>query len=225
MGVQVILWVRRPDPIIRAAENPYVVATPAIPPRGFPEWLDELAEHDIGVGFLPELASQLRVLAGTRSGGVVLCSGKQIIPYVDWIQDGMSMSSRLILHSGSEATAQLIKPHYSSDIRVATHVQELGTFLSDIEAHQFDLVLIDSDEVSEDRIHTVAERVGEQGLLVCLGGHSSLQHLDRTFSETHFSCRLGISAHCMALSRKSLQHRATRRGGRRRRNSPHSVDR
>ncbi len=137
---------------------------------------------------------------------------------MDWIQDGMPMDTRLILHAQSEATAWLIRPHYSTDIRVATHIQDFSKFLSDIDEHRFDLVLIDADEITEGQTRTVVERVTDHGLLVSVGDHAMLKLLIQRFVDSHFYCWLGGSARCAALSRKGLQHRASRRGGRRRRN-------
>ena len=213
--LQVILRGRRSEHITHTAETPAFSNIPVIPPRGFQNWLNELASHDIGKDFRIDVASQLRVHAGTRIGGVILSAGRQVIPYVSWIQDGMSMSSRIILHTESETTAELVRPQYATDIRIATHVQDLSSFLSDIEEHRFDLIVMDVDDVGEDRIVEIAERVGDLGLLVGIGSTGSLVSLIQGFEETHFHCALGTTAHCAAFARKGLQHRASRRGGRR----------
>lgn len=173
----------------------------------------------MGTDFHPDVASQLRVFAGTRAGGITLCTGKLTLPYVDWIQDGMSMSSRLLIHTENDAIIDLVRPHYSTDIRVATHLQELSSFLSDIEEHRFDMVLIDANDIGEHTVREVTRRVGDHGLLVGVGAPAALERLNLDLEGTHFSCRLGDSAHCIAFSRKGLQHRASRRGGRRGRSS------
>ena len=213
--LQVILRGRRPEHITHTAESPVFSNIPVVSPRGFQNWLNELAKHDIGSGFRVDVASQLRVHAGTSIGGVILSAGRQVIPYVDWIQDGMSMSSRLILHTESEKTAELIRPRYSTDIRIATHVQDLSSFLSDIEEHRFNLIVMDADDVGGDGIAEIRERVGEQGLLVGIGSAGSLASLIQDLEGTHFHCALGKTAHCAAFARKGLQHRVSRRGGRR----------
>lgn len=204
-----------PDQITHTTEIPDFENIPVIPPRGFQNWLNELEIHDIGRSFRIDVASQLRVHAGTRTGGVILSAGRQAIPYANWMQDGMSMSSRLILHTESETTAELVRPRYSTDIRIAIHVQDLSSFMSDIEEHHFDLIVTDVDDIGEDRLIEVSERVGDQGLFVGIGSTAPLASLIRVLDKTHFHCALGKASCCAAFARKGLQHRASRRGGRR----------
>jgi hypothetical protein len=156
----------------------------------------------------------LRVVAATRTGGVVLCAGTRTIPYVDWIQDGMSMSSRLILHVTRSSTAELTRPRYAADIRLAIHVQDLGEFLSDIEGHRFSLVVIDADEVGKALASVMAQRVDEQSLLVGVGDAAAIHDMTRGLEDSHFACRLAGSLECVAFSRKGLQHRGRRHAAR-----------
>jgi hypothetical protein len=207
----------RSDPIhIRSDQFPYLMAATTKPPRGFDNWLRTLTENGMGARFQSDIASVLRVFAGTKNGGVTLAAGTQSIPYVDWVQDGMAMTCRLILHSTSKKVADLIQPHFSTDIRIATHLQDFSMFLSDIEEHRFDLILLDVDEVTARESTTVVDRLTDYGLLVGFGDRAELEDLIRRCADSHFCSRLGASDHCVALSRKGLQHRAVRRGGRRR---------
>lgn len=185
-------------------------------PRGFDNWLKTLADNGIGNGFHSDIASLLRVFAGTKNGGVTLATGTQSIPYVDWVQDGMAMNCRLILHSTSKIVDDLIQPHFSTDIRIATHQQDFSTFLSDIEEHRFDLILLDVDEITTGESTTVVERLTDHGLLIALGNCAELEDLEFRCADSHFCSWIGSSNLCVALSRKGLQHRAVRRGGRRR---------
>lgn len=185
-------------------------------PRGFDNWLKTLADNGIGNGFHSDIASLLRVFAGTKNAGVTLATGTQSIPYVDWVQDGMAMNCRLILHSASKIIADLIQPHFATDIRIATHQQDFSMFLSDIEEHRFDMILLDVGEITTRELTTVVERLTEHGLLVAFGNGAELEDLTARCADSHFCCWLGGTNFCVALSRKGLQHRAVRRGGRRR---------
>jgi hypothetical protein len=186
------------------------------PPRGFDNWLRTLVENGMGAGFHSEIAGLLRVFAGTKNGGVTLAAGTQSIPYVDWVRDGMAMTCRLILNSSSKTVADLIRPHFSTDIRIAIHQQDFSMFLSDIEQHRFDLILLDVDEITAGGATTVVDRLKDHGLLVGFGDRAELEDLTGRCADSHFCSRFGGSDRCVALSRKGLQHRAVRRGGRRR---------
>jgi len=186
------------------------------PPRGFTKWLGTLAENGVEADFHNEIASLLRVLAGTTNSGITLATGTKTTPYVDWVQDGMAMNCRLILHSVSKTVAELTQSHFSTDIRIGTHRQEFSLFLSDIAEHRFDLILLDVDEITSNEAETVLGRLADHGLLVGFGDSTALNNLIQSCANSHFCSRLVASNHCAALSRKGLQHRAVRRGGRRR---------
>ena len=89
-------------------------------------------------------------------------------------------------------------------------------FLSDIEQHRFDLILLDVDEITAGGATTVVDRLTDHGLLVGFGDRAELEDLIGRCADSHFCSRFGGSDRCVALSRKGLQHRAVRRGGRRR---------
>ena len=185
-------------------------------PRGFGDWLKSLQQNDICKLFHPHTAAWLRVMAGTKNGAVVLVTGTEAIPYVDWLQDGMAMNSRLILHNQSEQVTRLVRPHFSTDIRVATHVQDLVTFLTDIEQHRFDIVVADVNETDPKAITTMLERMAVHGLLIGIGADLRLNHLLRICGDDYFFCSIEQPVNGVVLCRKSIQHRAVRRGGRRR---------
>lgn len=185
-------------------------------PRGFDDWLHTLHRKGIGKAFQVQTASWLRVIAGTRNGAVFLVTGTEAVPYANWLQDGMTMNSRLILHNQSKQVTQSIQSHFATDIRVATHAQDLAVFLSDIEEHKFDFVIMDVDDVDSDLIPIVLERLAECGLLIGIGTDSRLNDLVQACGDGYFFSRTGKSLGSAILSRKSIQHRAVRRGGRRR---------
>ena len=185
-------------------------------PRGFEDWLKSLQQNDIGKSFHTRTATWLRVMAGTKSGAVVLVTGKETIPYANWMQDGMAMNGRLILHNKSEQVIQLVQPHFSTDIRVATHAQDFAAFLLDIEEHKFDFVVADLNEIDSNAVSTMLERIAEHGLLIGIGTDTQLNHLVRICGDEYFFCSIDQPGHGVILSRKSIQHRAVRRGGRRR---------
>jgi len=183
-------------------------------PRGFNECLESLKQCAIGIDFDAGLAGLLRMLAGTMNNAIVLTAGKETIPYAAWLQDGMTMDSRLILHSESAQEMQLIRPYFCTDIRVALHQQDLAEFLTDIQQHRFDFILADLDGIASAVVPTLLERLADHGLLAGIGTNPPLDDLIYRCGNSHFFSRIGT---CALLSRKSLQHRAVRRGGRRRR--------
>lgn len=188
----------------------------SVAPSGFDDWLESLQQKNIGNSFQLQTASWLRVIAGTKNGAALLVTGTEVIPYADWLQDGMAMNSRLILHNQSKQLTQLVQPHFSADIRVATHAQDFVAFLTDIEEHKFDFVVVDLNEIDLERIATILERTAEHGLLICIGTHTRLKDLVRTCGDGCFYSLIDQSSNSVILSRKGIQHRAVRRGGRRR---------
>ena len=190
-------------------------------PRGFESWLAELRRHDIGATFQPEVAAMLRVMAATKNAAVALATGTEAIPYVPWLQDGIPMNGRLILHHESRHTVDLVQPHLTTDIRIATHQQDFAAFLADIHEHRFDLVVFDLGDLDPAVLFTLPERLSEHGLLVALGSNGAISDFIAGLEDSFFAWPEGQSDGCALLSRKSLQHRAGRRGGRRR----HKLDR
>lgn len=185
-------------------------------PRGFNDWLGQLRQHGIGGDFDEKAAAWLRVVTATKSPALILATGAEAIPYADWAWDGMSMNSRLILHNQSSDIGEMVRPHFATDIRVATHQQDLTSFLSDIEKHRFDFVIVDLDDADPGPVSTLLERLTEQGLFMCFGTPPVLDEMTEAHRNSHFSTAISARGKCVALSRKGLQHRAVRRGGRRR---------
>ena len=187
-----------------------------VAPRGFGDWLGSLQRNEIGKSFHTRTAAWLRVIAGSKNGAVMLVTGTEAIPYADWLQDGMAMNSRLILHNQSKQVTELVQPHFSTDIRVAAHTQDLVTFLADIEEHKFDFVVADLNEIDSEAAAIMTERLSEHGLLIGIGLDAQLNDLVRTCGDGYFFCSIDQPGNSVILSKKSIQHRAVRRGGRRR---------
>lgn len=187
-----------------------------VAPRGFEDWLTTLNHAGIGASFRVATGGLLRVIAGTIDGAVCLASGREAIPYVPWLQDGLPMNSRLIVHNQCAQIDELVRPHFSTDIRVATHAQELASFLSDIEEHKFDLLALDVNELGPDVVPTVLQHLAEYGVLIGVGTEVSRSPIFQACFEEYFVSHLGGEDQSMVASRKSMQHRAARRGGRRR---------
>ena len=187
-----------------------------VAPRGFGDWLISLRRNDIGKSFHMQTAVSLRVIAGIKNGAVMLVTGTEAIPYADWLQDGMAMNSRLILHNQSSKVTELVQPHFSTDIRVATHTQDFVSFLMDIEEHKFDFVVADLNEIDSKAVTITLERIAEHGLLVGIGTDTQLDDLVRTCGDQYFFCTIDQLGNSVILSKKSIQHLVVRRGGRRR---------
>ena len=187
-----------------------------VAPRGFGDWLISLRQNDIGKSFHMQTAVSLRVIAGTKNGAVMLVTGTEAIPYADWLQDGMAMNSRLILHNQSSKVTELVQPHFSTDIRVATHTQDFVSFLMDIEEHKFDFVVADLNEIDSKAATITLERIAEHGLLVGVGTDTQLDDLVRICGDQYFFCTIDQLGNSVILSKKSIQHLVVRRGGRRR---------
>ena len=186
------------------------------PPRGFEDWLTTLHASGIGETFQHHIGAMLRVWAGTKNGAVCLASGREAMPYVHWLQDGMTMNSRLIVHSEAAEISNLVSPHFSTDIRVATHTQDLASFLDDIEEHKFDLIVVDVNDQSPDTGSTVLQRLAEQGMLLAVGIAVTQSPLIKECADAYFLSQTDEHDKGVIASKKSIQHRAVRRGGRRR---------
>ena len=186
------------------------------PPRGFEDWLAVLHASGIGETFQPHIGALLRVWAGTKNGAVCLASGREAVPYAHWLQDGMTMNSRLIVHSQTPEISDLVDPHFSSDIRVATHTQDFACFLADIEQHKFDLIVLDVNDQSSDISSTVLQRLEEHGMLLAVGVEVTHSPLIKACADAYFVSQTDEHDRGVIASKKSIQHRAVRRGGRRR---------
>ena len=188
-------------------------------PRGFDAWLETLQHQKLGLAFEPDLAAWVRVIAGSRGSGVFFSSGGESLPYADWLQDGMLMTSRLIVHNQSKAADKMAAPHYATDIRVATHYQDIESFLVDMARHEFDVMMIDFTDVDIKVAPTTFDRLSNHGLLIGLGNAAALSQLVRDNAQTYFSANLTQTGNCVVFSKKGMQHLAVRRGGRRKHRS------
>ncbi len=195
---------------------------PSHTPRNFEQWLQSIELLNPCYAFSPDIAQLLRITAGLTDYAVLLCSGTSTLAYVPWLRDGMSMNSRLLIHLAAESgpAEGLLTQQTQADIRVAGHRQQTEEFLGDISHHRMNLLLL---ELTDDCMQCMPEWqtiLADNGLLVLLGQAERLQKMRAAYADQFFFAAIAPTAGnagMVLMTRKGLQHTASRRGGRSRR--------
>ena len=186
-------------------------------PAGLASWLDSLAATE-EVDHEKSLGRALRVIAGARQDAVCLCSGIRALPYVEWLRDGLRMSSRLIIHLDPEysSLSDAMQNQADLDIRVAGHFQDLAGFIRDISHHRIDLLVADIDDTNRAVMHGLISLLSDGALLVAIADVAEQQQLRSDYATEFFVSSLGEQGSAIMMTRKGRQHRLSRRGGRQR---------
>ncbi len=120
--------------------------------------------------FSPEIGSMARALAASKAVGSFLCIGKGAGEIGAWILDGMDHSSGLVALVQDKDEAAVLKRELDRDVRTSVHLQDAESFLIDVHAHRFDLIV--------DLIADEHPRVVQLGLaLLRTGGIYLASHL------------------------------------------------
>ena len=192
-------------------------------PSGFDSWFESLSLETGELSFDKTLANQLRLIAGLKDYGVLMTSGLHALPYSCWLRDGMSMNSRLLIHQMPEARSlsSWVESQQVQDIRVASHFQAQDAFTNDIREHRFDLMVLafldgEGDADQREMLASWLALLRDGGLAVLLASARLRSEFESLYTEEYFSAEFGESETCLMLVRKGSQHRAVRRGARRR---------
>ena len=181
------------------------------------DWTATLAAIDDRIWADPALGTVLRVLSATQQDCVCLCTGVATLPYVEYLRDGLKMSSRMIIHLDPAAKAfeSAVQYQLEADIRLASHVQPLADFASDIARHRIDLLIADVTPDNKSETDALIALLGDCALLVALAGDTVRNQLEQEYADEYFVAYAGAEDEALIMTRKGRQHRLSRRGGRR----------
>jgi predicted O-methyltransferase YrrM len=96
-----------------------------------------------------------RALAASKTAGSFLCIGEGAGEIAAWILDGMDHSSGLVALVQDKQEATVLERELDRDVRASVHLQDAASFLIDVHAHRFDLIV---DLISDE--HPRAVRLG-----------------------------------------------------------------
>jgi hypothetical protein len=91
--------------------------------------------------FSPEIGCMARALAASKAAGSFLCVGEGAGEIGSWILDGMDYSSGLVTLVQDEGEAAVLERELDRDVRASVHLQDAESFLTDVRAHRFDLIV------------------------------------------------------------------------------------
>jgi len=111
-----------------------------------------------------------RALAASKVAGTFLCIGEGAGEIGAWVLDGMDFSSGLVVLVQSPEEAAVLERELDRDVRASVHLQEAASFLIDVNAHRFDLIV---DLIAEQ--HPQVVRLG-LGLLQLGGVYLASEH-------------------------------------------------
>jgi hypothetical protein len=177
------------------------------------KWLADLQQADIGHSFDDGLAAILRVVASIHQHPVCLCSGVEVLPYVNWLRDGMSMSGRLIIHLAPEHREldEMVQRQLDSDIRVASHYQDIQRFCADISQHRVDLLVVDAGDDSNAGLAGLMSLLNQNALSIVLAKKAIQEILFERYSSDYFVAPISTGDQALMLARVGQQHQLGRR--------------
>jgi hypothetical protein len=132
----------------------------------------------------PEIGCSARALAASKAAGTFLCIGEGAGEIAAWILDGMDHSSGLVALVQDGYEAAVLERELDRDVRASVHLQNAESFLIDVHAHRFDLIV---DLITDE--HPRAVRLG-LGLLRA-GGVYLVSHLGNLSHEIFVKCDQG----------------------------------
>jgi len=89
----------------------------------------------------PEIGGLARALAASKQAGTFLCIGAGAGEIGAWVLDAMDYSSGLVILVQDESEARLLEREFDRDVRASVHLQEVESFLTDVRAHRFELIV------------------------------------------------------------------------------------
>jgi hypothetical protein len=118
-----------------------------------------------------------RALAASKTAGTFLCVGAGAGEIGAWILDGMDHSSGLVALVQDDREAAVLERELDRDVRASVHLQDAASFLVDVHAHRFDLIV---DLVTDEHPRAVWLGLG----LLQAGGVYLAAHLESLSHET-----------------------------------------
>lgn len=105
----------------------------------------------------PEVGCLVRALTASKTAGSFLCIGEGAGEIGGWVLDAMDYSSGLVTLVQDEEEAAVLERELDRDVRASVHRQDPESFLTDVRAHRFDLIV---DLVSDDHPRAVLLGLG-----------------------------------------------------------------
>jgi len=136
----------------------------------------------------PGLGSLARALVASKKAGTFLCIGAGAGEIGAWALDAMDYSSGLVMLVQDESEARVLEREFDRDVRASVHLQDSESFLIDVRAHRFDLIV--------DLLREAHPLVVRRGLdLLAAGGFYLGWHLGDLASECFAQRVDGSDAH------------------------------
>jgi len=89
----------------------------------------------------PEIGGMARALAASKAAGNFLSIGEGAGEIGAWVLDGMDFSSGLVVLVQAPEEAAVLECELDRDLRASVHLQQAASFLIDVNAHRFDLIV------------------------------------------------------------------------------------
>ncbi len=182
-------------------------------PADYDAWLAALNDAQVTCVHDEALAEILRAAAIANESSVCLCSGQAVLPFVNWIRDGMGMDSRLVIHlpSAKRDFDELVQIMLDGDIRIASHFQDTEDFCNDISHHRLDLLVIECGIGEVDLIEKVFSLANDRAMIFVLADKNTQGALREKLSDDYFFAQAGAMQLAQLLTRKGVQHRLKRK--------------
>jgi len=98
-----------------------------------------------------------RALAASKMAGNFLCIGAGAGEIGGWVLDAMDYSSGLVTLVQDKDEAAVLERELDRDVRASVHLQDAESFLRDVHAHRFDLIV---DLIADEHPRTVLLGLG-----------------------------------------------------------------
>jgi predicted O-methyltransferase YrrM len=96
-------------------------------------------------GIWREVGSEIGILANalaaSKTAGAFLCIGDGAGEVGAWVLDGMDYSSGLVVLVQDPGEAAVLERELDRDVRASVHLQKAESFLIDVNAHRFDMIV------------------------------------------------------------------------------------
>jgi hypothetical protein len=176
-------------------------------PKNYPSWLEQLQlanEPDL------QFAQWLRMLCHLKDYGMLMTSGKGVLPLVPWLLDGITMNTKIIVHVEEQhrSVEPLLKQQADLDIRFAYHFQPADKFIEDIKVHRLDMLVISEDQI--EYLPQWLKLMTDSGLVVVLSSEDKMEELRSNYSERYF-INISNAGEALFLTAKGIQHTNKRR--------------
>ncbi len=140
----------------------------------------------------PEIGRMARARAASKTAGSFLCIGEGAGEIGAWVLDGMDHSSGLVALVQDEDEATVLERELDRDVRASVHLQDPESFLIDVHAHRFELIV---DLTADEHPSVVRLALG----LLRAGGFYLASHLGNLPHEAFTRCAAALDGQLSPL--------------------------